>query len=348
MFNKEEFIPWCGRRYEINIYSKVFDLLGNEIKSFIENEETFVELDWVLGRRKYLVSLIMLYSFNRLKLPEHLMDLVEPLYLDNSKTNLYLTNILYRFKDGPIEVINYPGFYYIPFFSDYAISKDGTLINIKTGKYKEWSITKSGGIKNQTGGYYYSRCITEDGVSKILFLHRALCLVFKKYEHNVLSIVVNHKDGKPGNNTLDNLEWCTYTQNNIHAIKTGLRPNSTLPILMKDLKTGEITRFESISACSRHLGHQEKSFVYYRVRDNPNKVYSDLLMFKYDDEKPWPIINLDDVEIHIVGGGSEIVARNVFTGNILIFTGTGEGEKLTGVRQATILRHLKHGRSEEH
>lgn len=341
MFNDEEYVPWSGRRYKVNIHGKIFDFSGNEIKSFKENDEVFVELEWVLGKRKYLLSLVMLYSFGKIKLPDYLLDFVEPLYLDDNKSNLHIVNLIYRFKDGPIEVIEYPGFYYIPFFCDYAISKNGQLINIKTGKYKEWSITKTGGIKNQTGGYYYSRCITEDGISKVLFLHRALCLVFKKYDNKVLSIVVNHLDGKPSNNTLDNLEWCTYSENNLHAVKIGLRPNSSLPVLMKNLYTGEITRFESVTACCRHLKHNGNSFIYYRLRDKTNKVFSDMLMFKYDDESPWPVIDINKVKIHRTNNDNDIIARNVFTGNLIIFNGCRQGEELTGVNQGTILRHLR-------
>ncbi len=36
--------------------------------------------------------------------------------------------------------------------------------------------------------------------------------------------VANHKDGNKYNNKLDNLEWCSQTENKLHAYRTGLMP----------------------------------------------------------------------------------------------------------------------------
>ena len=68
--------------------------------------------------------------------------------------------------------------------------------------------------KAKTGYYMISLC--RDGKRSHFFLHRLLSIHFIENTHN--KKCVNHIDGNRLNNSLDNLEWCTYLENNLHAI----------------------------------------------------------------------------------------------------------------------------------
>lgn len=340
MSNNQIPIPSSGRRYYVSEIGEIFNNTGTLIKPIKKDGELYVELDWVLGRRYYKCSILVLITYKLISIPDHLLDEIITLYRDDSKTNVTPQNLLYKFKNGRLQVEDYPGFFYIPFYNDYAINENGDLININTGKFKSWSITKPSPDKNQTGGYRYSRVLNNLGFSKILFQHRALCLVFKDYSSNIEKLVVNHIDGKPQNNKLDNLELVTYQRNNIHAVEIGLRGDNK-PVFSKNLLTGEIIKFESVSGCNRYYTGSNVGFVSHRLNNCYGKVYSDMLLFKYDDNTEWPDINLETVKIDRTGRPEDISARNVFTGDVILFTGAPSGFNLTGVKAATILSHIK-------
>lgn len=69
-------------------------------------------------------------------------------------------------------------------------------------------------ILNQT---FYNTGYLKCGQGKV---HRIIAETFIPNPENKPS--VNHKDGNKANNELDNLEWATYSEQQIHAIKIGL------------------------------------------------------------------------------------------------------------------------------
>jgi hypothetical protein len=79
---------------------------------------------------------------------------------------------------------------------------------------------------NKKGYYTYTLC--KNNKSKRKLLHRLLAETFIANPNNYPC--VNHIDGNPLNNNLNNLEWCTYSYNTIHGYeKNGrLNPNRKL------------------------------------------------------------------------------------------------------------------------
>lgn len=97
-------------------------------------------------------------------------------------------------------------------FESYYVSNMGRVYNTLTKRFI--------GNKN-SDKYGYKRVkLSKLGARKPIDVHR---LVAETFIPNPLNLkCVNHKDGNKENNTVDNLEWCTYSDNNKHAIKMGL------------------------------------------------------------------------------------------------------------------------------
>ncbi|MGN1298135.1 MAG: NUMOD4 domain-containing protein [Clostridia bacterium] len=84
--------------------------------------------------------------------------------------------------------------------------------NIKKGRVLRPCVSKYG---------YLNVNLVKNTKGKTSAIHRLVAIAFIENPENKLC--VNHIDGNKKNNNVYNLEWVTHSENNIHAIKTGLR-----------------------------------------------------------------------------------------------------------------------------
>ena len=96
--------------------------------------------------------------------------------------------------------------------TNYDISNLGRLRNHDTKKILKLKYEKSG---------YVRYGISINGKKYFRNIHQLVATAFIPNPKN--KPVVNHKDGNKSNNNLKNLEWCTRSENDLHAFKLGLR-----------------------------------------------------------------------------------------------------------------------------
>jgi hypothetical protein len=123
----------------------------------------------------------------------------------------------------------------IPGYPGYYIARDGKVYSSITGTF----LTEC--KKNE----YRMVHPTVNGKVKKGYIHRLLALTYIPNE-DPTKTVVNHKDGNPGNNKLDNLEWCTPSENTQHAIDTGLIKHYARPVCKLDQNGLFVKEFDSI------------------------------------------------------------------------------------------------------
>lgn len=122
--------------------------------------------------------------------------------------------------------------------TNYGITTDGQLFNLKTEKWLKGQINKSG---------YKTFYITlEDGIKKRLYAHRMVMTTFNPVE-NMDKLEVNHIDGNKQNNNIFNLEWVNSKENKQHAIKNGLYDNNRKKVYCFDKEKNLIAEFNTIT-----------------------------------------------------------------------------------------------------
>ncbi len=317
MFNKRKLLPLSTLNISIDDFSNIY---LNELKLDIEVIDGFkhVFLNWYNGERFYnLATLIAIIKFN-VELDPYLFDNIEPVFIDGDKNNCFQSNITYCFKNHPLVSKTKPGFYHIPFFTKYLINYAGDVFSTYSDRNLSFHVVKKqiNDIKNRKMGYLKTKIKCDINNFSIVYgRHRLMALAFHKYQTNPHCMLVNHRDGIPGNDSVKNIEWSTHKANTQHAYDTGLYINKTLRVSVKNLLTNEVLDFISLAAACRDLG-LDHSYALSALNDKKLCGVRGSYQFKLQNEK-WPLIDFSNrMEKN---PKREIIARNIFTGQYIIF-----------------------------
>lgn len=104
----------------------------------------------------------------------------------------------------------------------YAVNTEGEVISY----IHKRKIIKGGVLFDKKRGYrsYRVFSLTIDGKAYSKYFHKLVAEAF--LDNPESKPCVNHIDGDKLNNRVSNLEWCTFSENTIHAYETGLiKPN---------------------------------------------------------------------------------------------------------------------------
>ena len=141
-------------------------------------------------------------------------------------------------------------------------TKEGKLTYTKHHGFREWKsrILKE---KNEKGREVRVD-LWKDGKPKSWLVHQLVGKAFLANPNNYKSI--NHLDGNPRNNNINNLEWCDHYINNNHAFDNRLIKTGKLTTLIA-LDSGEVHRFRSISKAAEFLGRSSGFVNKYKTID---------------------------------------------------------------------------------
>ncbi len=147
----------------------------------------------------------------------------------------------------------------IPQAPDYAVSSNGEVKNLLTGKILRPYRRKNGYLNASLRVFPY--------VSKGFYVHRLVAQAF--LPNPEVKSDVNHLDSNPSNNRLENLEWASRRENIAHAIsahggihwaKDVSRPETYSAHIATHPTTGEVLTFASVRFACEHFGKRYTTF----------------------------------------------------------------------------------------
>lgn len=133
-------------------------------------------------------------------------------------------------------------------YPNYEVSDDGKVRNKMTGKVLKERPTNCG---------YVRVVLYKNKIPKDLSIHRLVAEQYLPYIADKND--VNHKNGNKLDNRVENLEWCTKSENIRHAQDKGLKTYETISTKVEATSQGKTLKFKSYNEAGRFFNcHHDK------------------------------------------------------------------------------------------
>lgn len=162
-----------------------------------------------------------------------------------------------NFNYKEVDIKGYEGLYKISNEGDViSLSKNSGFLKLKE-RYLKPTIKANG---------YLDVKLVKNGINKHFYIHRLVAEHFIPNPNNLPQ--VNHKDKNPGNNNVNNLEWCNNSYNiNYSYIPEKLKELRGDKLEITNIKTGEVITVKSKRDASKILNGSDSSIIY-AIRNN--------------------------------------------------------------------------------
>ena len=126
--------------------------------------------------------------------------------------------------------------------------------------YPEYEVSNLGRVRkngkltssHRTRKGYWQTNLYKRRKQTLHYIHRLVAIAFIPNPEN--KPTVNHIDGNKDNNRVSNLEWATYLENNLHAIKNHLHRSRARAVKQYDLQGNLIAKYKTILEASKATG----------------------------------------------------------------------------------------------
>lgn len=205
-------------------------------------------------------------------------------------------------------------------FERYAISRTGRIYSLRKRRLINRYLSR---------GYYQNSLRDDNGEAHWFRNHVLVALTYIPKPESDEELVVNHKDGNRLNNNVNNLEWCTQSENTLHAFRILGVERKPIPVVVHNLDTDQYEYYSSIDATARAC-KLTKFNIRYRLESN-QLVFPENKRYKLDDGTPWR----EDIE-YAPGSQKAVMVRSLKDNKLYVFEKLVDACELLKVKPAAI------------